>query len=108
MQDKKGYEEIIREVVAKWISKEASSASLITVTGVSYEKKGNKCFVHITVMPEEKEKAVLDFLKRNVVELRKHVGSVVKNHKVPFIEVHLDAGEKNRYRIIELLEQDKD
>ena len=59
----------------------------------------------ISVLPREKENAAFGFIRRNLGDLRKHVKKWLKINPIPFLEVQIDEGEKNRQRIDELLIQ---
>ena len=55
------------------------------------------------VLPDEKEGSALDFVKRKRGELREHLKKNIKIKIIPFIDVQIDRGEKNRQKIEELL-----
>jgi ribosome-binding factor A len=57
----------------------------------------------ISVLPKEKEKAAYGFIKRNLGELRKNVSKNLKINPIPYLDVFIDEGEKNRQKIDELL-----
>ncbi len=95
--------EAIREQSANWIQRNSSGSSLVTVTGVEVYNRGRRARILVTVMPENQEKAVMDFLKRNVADMRSYIGKNIKSHAVPFLDVDIDIGTKNLERIDELL-----
>ncbi len=92
----------IKEVVARFLEAESNRTSLITVTkaDVSPDLKNAKIF--ITVLPEEKEKAALDFCKRKRSEIKHQIKKKMSLRVIPFVDVEIDRGEKNRQRIHEL------
>ena len=94
---------IIKETSALFIEKEAGNTSLITVTRVLMSSDGKRATIMISVLPEEKENAAYGFIKRNLGELRKLVSKNLKINPVPFLDVEIDKGEKNRQKIDELL-----
>jgi ribosome-binding factor A len=93
----------IRELAAVFIEKEASPASLITVTRVLLSPDNKQATIMISVMPREKEQAAYGFLKRNLGEMRKQITKGLKINPIPYLDVAIDEGEKNRQKIDELL-----
>ena len=57
----------------------------------------------ISVIPREKENAAYGFIKRNLGDLRKDISKILKINPIPFLDVKIDEGEKNRQKIDELL-----
>jgi len=93
----------VKELAALFIEKEAGPTSLITVTRVVLSPDNKRAKIMISVLPKEKEKAAYGFIRRNLGELRKYVSKGLKINPIPFLEVAIDEGEKNRQRIDELL-----
>ncbi len=93
---------MIRELAAEFFSRESNRTSLITVTGVEILNRGSKARILITVLPENQETAALDFAHRQLSEFKQHVMEHSRIGHVPFFEVTLDVGEKNRQRIDEI------
>jgi len=93
----------IKELAALYIEKEAGHTSLITVTRVIVSDDGKRAIIMISVLPREKEKAAYGFIKRNLGELRKHITKNLRINPIPFLDVQIDEGEKNRQKIDDLL-----
>lgn len=93
----------IKESAAIFIEKEAGKTSLITVTRVLMSEDKRRADIMISVIPREKENAAYGFVKRNLTELRKNIAKSLKINPVPFLDVKIDEGEKNRQKIDELL-----
>ncbi len=93
----------IKELSAIYIEREAGPTSLITVTRVLLSPDSKRATIMVSVMPKEKEKAAYGFIKRNLGELRKYVSKNLKINPIPFLNVQIDEGEKNRQKIDELL-----
>lgn len=93
----------IRELAAIFIEKEGGATSMITVTGAMISKDNKRVTILISVLPKEKENAAYGFIKRNLGELRKYVAKNLKVNPIPYLEVAIDEGEKNRQKIDELL-----
>lgn len=93
----------IKELAAIYIEREAGITSMITVTRVILSQDGKKATIMISVLPREKENAAYGFIKRNLGELRKYVAKNLKINPIPFLNVEIDEGEKNRQKIDDLL-----
>lgn len=93
----------VKELSASFIEREASPSSLITVTRVIMSRDSKKAKIMISVLPKEKENAAYGFIKRNLGEIRKYISSNLKINPIPFLDVEIDEGEKNRQKIDELL-----
>lgn len=94
---------MIRELAALYIEREGGNTSLITVTGVMLTPDNKHATILISVLPREKEKAAYGFIKRNLGEMRKYMASRMKINPIPYLDVKIDEGEKNRQKIDELL-----
>ncbi len=94
----------IRELAATFIEKEGGNTSLITVTRVLLAPGGKHAKIMISVLPRTKEKAAFGFVKRNLGEMRTFVKSRLNINPIPFLDVEIDEGEKNRQKIDELLQ----
>lgn len=93
----------IKELSATFIEKEAGNTSMITVTGVIVTSDNKRATILVSVLPREKENAAYGFIKRNLGELRKYVAKNLKVNPIPYLDVEIDEGEKNRQKIDELL-----
>lgn len=93
----------IRELAALFIEREGGNTSMITVTRVMMSEDGKKATICISVMPRDKENAAFGFIKRNLGDLRNYVQSNLQIRPIPYLDVIIDEGEKNRERIDELL-----
>jgi ribosome-binding factor A len=94
----------IREKAAEFISHESNRTSLITVTSVVLSNDESRATIYITVLPSEKEEAALDFLKRQRSDLRDFLKKEIRSMRVPFLDIAIDMGEKNRHKIQEISE----
>lgn len=93
----------IRELSALFIEKEAENTSIITVTRVNLSSDNKKADIFVSVLPVEKESAAYGFIKRNLGEMRKFISDQLKINPIPYLDVKIDEGEKNRQRIDDLL-----
>lgn len=94
---------MIKEHSALFIEKEAGISSMITVTRVLLSEDNKRATIMISVLPREKENAAYGFIKRNLGELRKQITKNLRINPIPFLDVKIDEGEKNRQKIDELL-----
>ena len=93
----------IKELVAIQIERLSGSGSMITVTRVNISSDNKKAKIMISVIPRSKENAAYGFIRRNLGEIRKYVSKNLKINPIPYLEVEIDEGEKNRQKIDELL-----
>jgi ribosome-binding factor A len=97
--------EVLRELASEFLMRESNRTSLITITGVELFSRGARAKILFTVLPENQEAAALDFLTRRLSDLREYVQDHARMMRVPFFEVAIDIGEKNRQRIDEIERQ---
>ena len=93
----------IKELAAEFLGREADKSSLITVTGCTTSPDLKRATILITVLPNSKESAALGFVKRQRGELREFLKERMPIKVIPFIDIVIDLGEKNRQKIDELL-----
>ena len=98
-------EKLVKELTANFLNKESSSASLISVTYVTVSPDLKKATVYLSVLPESAEETALLFAKRKRPEMRDYLKENMETKNIPFLEVEIDKGEKNRQRIDELLRE---
>ena len=100
-------EQQVLGITQDFFQRESSGASMITVTrtDVSMDMKHGTIF--ISVLPENKEEAAINFAKRMRSELRHYVMKRLPEKVIPFFEVEIDYGEKNRIHVDELLRKEK-
>lgn len=95
----------IKELAAQFLGKENNRTSLITVTSASCSPDLKKATIFITVLPSSKEDSALGFVKRQRGELREFLKKNMPIKTIPFIDIEIDMGEKNRQKIDELLRE---
>jgi ribosome-binding factor A len=96
---------LIKELTAKYLVSVDNHTSLITVTAANVSPDMKKATVFITVLPESKEEQALMFARRQRGEIRDYLKQQMSTKVIPFIEVEIDKGEKNRQKIDELLRE---
>ncbi|MDD5165119.1 MAG: hypothetical protein PHG25_01095 [Candidatus Pacebacteria bacterium] len=97
--------EILRELASEFLMRESNRTSLITITSVELFSRASKAKILFTVLPENQEQAALDFFTRRLRDFREYVQEHARMMRVPFFEVAIDVGEKNRQRIDEIERQ---
>jgi len=95
----------IKELAAEYLGRENNRTSLITVISCNTSPDLKKATIFITVLPNSKEHDALDFTKRKRPEIRDYLKKKMNLKTIPFLDVKIDEGEKNRQKIDELLRQ---
>ncbi|PCI19980.1 hypothetical protein COB64_02700 [Candidatus Wolfebacteria bacterium] len=90
---------LIKELAAYYIETQTNRTALITVTHATVSKDLKNATIYITVLPEDKEQAVLDFVKRKRADMRNYLKKKMDTKIIPFIDLEIDLGEKNRQLI---------
>ncbi len=97
----------LRSIAQDFFQRESSGLSLITVTRAEVSPDMRQGTIFITVLPEDKEEAAINFAKRMRSDLRHTIMKKMPVKVIPFLEVEIDYGEKNRQHIDELLHKAK-
>ena len=93
----------IKELAASFLGREKNKTSLLTVTSASCSPDLKRAVIFITVFPDSKEASALSFVKRKRGEIREFLKKNMPMKFIPFLDVEIDSGEKNRQKIDELL-----
>ncbi|MFA5841066.1 MAG: ribosome-binding factor A [Candidatus Paceibacterota bacterium] len=93
----------IKELAAQFLGRENNRTSLITVTSANVSPDLKRATIFITVLPDSKEHDALEFAKRKRAELRDFLKKNMPIKVIPFVDIMIDKGEKNRQKIDELL-----
>ena len=99
--------EELKKISQNFFQRNSSGASMITVTECSVSRDLKNADIFITVLPESKEKAALDFAYRCRSDLRSEIKNKLPIKVIPFVEVKIDKGEKIRQDIELVLIRDK-
>jgi len=94
---------LIKELSAQFLGRKNNKTSLITITACTVSPDLKRATIFITVLPEQKEHDALDFAKRKRKELREFLKKNLEIKNIPFVDIQIDQGEKNRQKIDELL-----
>ena len=95
-------EEALLHAAAPFVQSLSNRTSLITLTRVILSEKGDYAIIYMTVMPTEKEKEALEFLRRQRFDLRDFIKKNIRTRMIPRVDFAIDLGEKNRQKIDEL------
>ena len=95
----------IKELAAQFLGRENNRTSLITVTSASCSPDLKRATIFITILPTSKETVALNFVKRQLKDLREFLKKNLQIKIIPFLDVAIDVGEKNRQKIDELLRE---
>src|SRR5688572_28290052 len=95
-------ESLFRELAAEFISGEANTPPLITVTRVTLSSDFGHSTIFVTVYPEESEEQALHFLKRKGSDFRGFVMKRGHLKVIPFFDFKIDAGDKHRRHLDEI------
>ncbi len=95
---------IVRES-SMFFEREGNRTALITVTNVLLTKRGNGATLFVSVFPTDKETAALDFVNRNLGELRRYLRERISSRAIPSLKVVADHGEQARDDINRLLKE---
>lgn len=96
---------LLCKFAAEYFLIESNKDSLITVTKAEIFDRGKRAIIFFTALPQEKEEASLEFAKRRRNDFRRFVMAKKSFGYVPRIDFCIDAGEHNRQRIDELLNE---
>ena len=94
---------LIKELSAQFLERENNRTSLVTVMSASVSPDLKRATIFVTVFPTAKEHDALEFAKRKRPELREFLKKNMPIKIIPFIDIAIDQGEKNRQKIDELL-----
>jgi len=96
----------LQKAFADFVKTESNKQSLVTVTRCDISPDLSNVIVFISVFPTDKEQQVIQFLNRRKWDAREVVKKKVVIRNIPFVEFHIDYGEKNRQHIDQLLKAD--
>jgi ribosome-binding factor A len=98
-------EAAITKEAAAFLERESNKTALITVTRTVLTKRGNGATLFVSVFPTDKETAALDFVSRNLGELRRYLKTKIRSRAIPSFRVVPDHGERTRDEINRLLKE---
>lgn len=100
--------ELIKQEVGKIIQKEIHIGDyLVTIIDVESSADLNHAVIKISILPENKEKQALEFLKKNAGYIQKILNKKLTMKFVPRISFAIDKGVKSADRVDIILEKIK-
>ena len=97
--------ELFKREISKILLKEENfdRSILVTVTRVDISPELSGAKIFISVMPEEKRKEVLDFLKKDIYHIQQELNKRLYLRKIPRIVFQEEAKVEEAARIEELI-----
>ena len=96
---------LIKELAATFIQQEANTDPLITITNVNTSPDYRNVTIFFTTIPDGRELDAEIFLKRNARELRQYIKKKSNLKIIPNIEFMMDAGERHRQHLDEIVNE---
>jgi ribosome-binding factor A len=94
---------LLQECVARFVQQEANTNPLITITRVDISPDLKRAIVFFTTIPDGKESGALIFLKRSASEMRQYIKEHARMKRIPHLDFFVDAGERHRQHIDEVM-----
>jgi ribosome-binding factor A len=82
--------ELFKNSAGDYFARNNTGLSMITVTNVWISEDLKHADIFISVLPENKSDAALNFAKRQRTDLQKYIASKVKLIHLPYLEIVLD------------------
>ncbi len=97
----------IKEIASDFLEREFSAPGiLLTVTRIELREHFTKAQIFVTIYPDNKEKDVLAKARTKMHLMQSFFKKRLKTKVIPYFEILLDQGEKNRERIEKILSED--
>ena len=97
--------EILKQAAANFILHEANTDPMITITRVDISPDLRRALIFFTTIPENRQADAEIFLKRSASEFRQFLKKEAALRRIPHIEFMLDAGERHRQHIDEVMQE---
>lgn len=95
-------QEVLKRTASLFLQTQSNRTSLISVTRVILSPDGAYATIYVSILPNTGEQDAINFLKRQRKELKEYIKKHTKMGRIPFIEIELDLGEKNRQVLDEI------
>jgi ribosome-binding factor A len=82
--------ESIKNFAGDFFARNTSGGSMITVTNVWIGDDLKKADIFISVMPESKSEAAVNFAKRQRTDLQKYIFSKIRLSRLPLLDILID------------------
>lgn len=97
----------LQKIVAQFLETEGEPGLLITVTNITISKDLRYSTIYLSIFPENKERETLITLDKKKKDLRNFVKIHTRLKTLPFFDIRIDEGEKNRQKIDAISQNDK-
>jgi ribosome-binding factor A len=94
---------VYKKLAGDFLNQESNRQSMPTITDALVSNDGRSVHILLTVLPEKKTQAVLDFLNRNKKEFGFYVKKNSRIGRLPRFDFLVDKGEYNR-QALDLIE----
>ncbi|MEK7639008.1 MAG: ribosome-binding factor A [Patescibacteria group bacterium] len=95
--------ELVQHAAATFVQHEANTNPMITITRVDLSPDLTRALIFFTTIPDGRENDALIFLQRSAHDLRDYLKSHARLKRIPHLDFLLDAGERHRQHIDELV-----
>lgn len=99
---KEKVEHELLKLAATFLDKVSENTSLITVTRLDLSPDFKNATIFISVLPDRMQEAALNFTKRQLSDFKHFLKEKTRLKTIPYFDVKIDLGEKNRQRIDEI------
>ncbi len=96
--------EAVQEVIGRGFS-DPRISGMITVTSVRLAPDFSHAAVMVSVLPEDRQTLTLHGLKAAVGHIRREVGKLVRNRKLPQLSIDLDTSFKTQAKVLGALDK---
>jgi len=96
---------LLKELVATYVRSEANSDPLITITNIDLSSDMRKAIIFATTIPDGRENDAVIFLRRNTTDIRNYLKKKARLKHIPHLEFMVDAGEKHRQHMDEIVRE---
>jgi len=103
---KEKFQKELMRRAGEFFEREAGRETLITVTSATASSDFKNATIYVTVLPETEEEKTLQYLKRKRGDLRNFLKKTHRMKALPFIEINIDQGERNRQRVEDALKEE--
>lgn len=94
---------LIKDLAGSFIREKAGPGAIVSVTNVDISSDLKNAIIFVSIYPDEKEKETFSKIKSDLGELRSYVKSKMKSKFIPYFDIKIDKGEKNRQKIERIL-----
>jgi ribosome-binding factor A len=98
----------LKRFTAEWLNQNMPAGTLVTVTNFRLSRDHEGATVFVSVLPETKEEEVRESFRKQGHDLHDYLGKNIRMGHIPFVNLDIDYGEKNRRQVEKIIEEEKD